>query len=76
MMSHGYNITTSNHCVFTIKFFHDDFINLLLYVDSSKIDRLKREPSKSFSMNDLRSAKQILGMKISRDRKNRKLWLS
>ena len=84
MMSHGYNITTSDHCVFTIKFFHDDFIILLLYVDdmliighdSSKIDRLKREISKSFAVNDLGSAKQILGMKISRDRKNRKLWLS
>ena len=84
MMSHGYNITTSDHCVFTIKFFHDDFIILLLYVDdmliighdSSKIDRLKRELSKSFAVNDLGSAKQILGIKISRDRKNRKLWLS
>ena len=84
MMSHGYNITTSDHSVFTIKFFHDDFIILLLYVDdmliighdSSKIDRLKKELSKYFSMNDLGSSKQILGMKISRDRKNRKLWLS
>ena len=84
MMSHGYNITTSDHYVITIKFFHDDFIILLLYVDdmliighdSSKIDRLKRELSKSFAVNDLGSAKQILGIKISRDRKNRKLWLS
>ena len=84
MMSHGYNRTSSDHCVFTRKFSDDDFIILLLYVDdmliighdSSKIDRLKRELSKSFSMKDLGSAKQILGMKISCDRKNRKLWLS
>ena len=84
MMSHGYSKTSSGHCVFTRKFFDDDFIILLLYVDdmliighdSSKIDRLKRELSKSFSMKDLGLAKQILGMKISRDRKNRKLWLS
>ena len=84
MMSHGYCRTSSNHCVFTRKFSNDDFIILLLYVndmliighDSSKIDSLKRELSKSFAMKDLGSAKQILGMKISRDRKNRKLWLS
>ena len=84
MMSHGYNRTTSNHCVFTRKFYDDDFIILLLYVDdmliighdSSKIDKLKRELNKYFSMKDLGSAKQILGMKISYDRKTMKLWLS
>ena len=84
MMSHGYNRTSFDHCVFIRKFFDDDFIILLLYVDdmliigydSSKIDKLKRELSKSFSMKDLGSAKQILGMKISHDRKNMKLWLS
>ena len=84
MMGHGYNRTSFDHCVFTRKFSDDDFIILLLYVDdmliighdSSKIDRLKRELSKSCAMKDLGSAKQILGMKISRDRKNRKLWLS
>ena len=61
MMSHGYNRTTFNHWVFTRKFFDDDFIILLLYVDdmliighnSSKIDRLKREVSKSFAIKDL-----------------------
>ena len=80
----GTKKTTFDHCVFTRKFFDDDFIILLLYVDdmmiighdSSKIDRLKKELSKSFAMKDLGSAKQILGMKISHDRKNRKLWLS
>ena len=84
MMSHGYNRTSSDHCVFTIKFSDDNFIILLLYVDdmliighdSCKIDKLRRELSKSFAMKDLGSAKQTLGMKICRDRKNRKLWLS
>ena len=65
MMSHGYNKTTSDHCMFTRKFSDDDFIILLLYVDdmliishySSKIDRLKRELSKSFAMKDLGSGK-------------------
>ena len=82
-MSHGYNRTTSNHCVFTRKFSDNDFIILLLYVDDmliighdfSKIDRLKRE-LKSFSMKDFGSSKQLLGMKISLDRKNKKLWIS
>ena len=84
MMSHGYNRTTYDHCVFIRKFFDDDFVIYLLYVDdmliighdSSKIDRLKRELSKYFAMKDLGSVKQILGMKICYDRKNRKLWLS
>ena len=64
-MSHGYNRTTYYHCVFIRKFFDDDFIILLLYVDdmliighdSSKIDRLKIELSKYFSMKDLGSMK-------------------
>ena len=84
MMSHEYNKTSYDHCVFTRKFSDDDFIILFLYVDDmlitghdySKIDRLKRELSKSFAMKDLGLAKHILGMKISCDRKNRKLWLS
>ena len=70
--------------MFTKRFSDDDFIILLFYVDdmliidhgASKIEKLKRELSKSFSMKDLGFAKQILGMKISRDRKNGKLWLS
>ena len=79
MMSHGYNRTSSDHCVFTRKFSDDDFTILLLYVEliighnSSKIDRLKKELNKSFSMKDLGSTKQILGIKISCDRKNMKL---
>ena len=53
MMSHRYNKTTCDHYVFTRKFYDDNFIILLLYVDdmliighdSSKIDKLKRELS-------------------------------
>ena len=65
MMSHRYNGTTSNYCVFTKMFSNDDFIIFLLYVDdmliichdSSKIDRLKRKLSKYFAMKDLGSMK-------------------
>ncbi|GKV32746.1 hypothetical protein SLEP1_g41331 [Rubroshorea leprosula] len=61
-----------------------DFLILLLYVDdmlivghdTKKIAALKTDLSKSFSMKDLGPAKQILGMKIFQDRKNKKLWLS
>ena len=42
----------------------------------SKIDRLKKGLSESFAMKDMGPAKQILGMQISRDRKNKKIWLS
>ncbi|GJZ76955.1 retrovirus-related pol polyprotein from transposon TNT 1-94 [Tanacetum coccineum] len=57
---------------------------LLLYVDDMllvgsdirKIDKLKKELNKSFSMKDLGKAKQILRMRILRDRKAKKLWLS
>ena len=37
---------------------------------------LKRKLDKSFAMKDLGVAKQILGMRITRDRKNSKLTLS
>ena len=84
MMSHGYNRTTSDHCVFTRKLFDNDFIIILLYIDDmliighdfSNIDRLKRELNKSFSLKDFGSTKQLLGMKISFNRKNKKLWIS
>ena len=36
--------------------------------DSTMINRLKLELSKSFAMKDLGSAKQILGIKIVHDR--------
>ena len=37
---------------------------------------MKEELAKSFDMKDLSPANQILGMEITRDRKNRRLWLS
>ena len=39
------------------------------------INVLKIKLAKSFAMKDLGAAKQILGMRITRDRKNRKLML-
>ena len=84
MSEQGYKKTTSDHCVFVRKFADGDFIILLLYVDDilivgkdfSKIDRLKKQLNSSFAMKDLGPAKQILGISIVRDRKEKKLWLS
>ena len=84
MGEHGYKKTTSDHCVFIRRFSGGDFIILLLYVDdmlivgrdASKINILKQELSESFEMKDLGPAKQILGIKLTHDRKAKKLWLS
>ena len=84
MGNRGFSKTTCDHCIFVKKFGDNDFIILLLYMNdmlivgqnASKIDNLKRELSKSFATNDLGLAKQILGMRISRNRKSGKLWLS
>ena len=58
MAEQGYQKTTSDHCVFIQKFSDDDFVILLLYVDdmlivgknASKINRLKKQLSRSFAM--------------------------
>ncbi|GAU50368.1 hypothetical protein TSUD_284660 [Trifolium subterraneum] len=42
----------------------------------SNIDKLKKQLSESFAMKDLGAAKQILGIRIMRDRKEKKLWMS
>ncbi|RVW25426.1 Retrovirus-related Pol polyprotein from transposon TNT 1-94 [Vitis vinifera] len=84
MVEHGYDRATSDHCMFVKKFSDGEFIILLLYVDdmlivrrdTGKIDKLKKELSKTFEIKDLGSASQILSIKISRDRTNGKLWLS
>ena len=68
----GYQKTTSDHSVFVQKFSDDDFVILLLYVDDvlivgrnvSRIDRLKKQLSKSFAMNDLGPTKKILGIRM------------
>ena len=57
---------------------------MLSYVDDmlvavsniQDINVLKRKLAKSFVMKDLGASKQILRMRITRDRKNRKLTLS
>ena len=84
MVSHEYKRTDADHCVYFKKFTDGNFIILLLYVDdmlivgndSKLIGKLKERLFKSFDMKDLGPAKQMLGMRITRDRKAKKLWLS
>ena len=84
MGEQGYKKCSSDHCVFIQRFSGDDFIILLLYVDDilivaknvSRIAKLKKELSKCFAMKDLGPAKNILGMRIERDRNCNKLYLS
>ncbi|KAL8126521.1 hypothetical protein AgCh_013699 [Apium graveolens] len=49
---------------------------LVVGQDANMIRKLKEDLSKFFDMKDLGPARQILGMKIVRDRTSRKLWLS
>ena len=67
-----------------VKSFNNSYIILLLYVDDmlivgsgiEKINNLKKQLSKQFAMKDLGAAKQILGMRIIRDKANGTLKLS
>ncbi|KAK3036321.1 hypothetical protein RJ639_031728 [Escallonia herrerae] len=62
----------------------EEFIILTLYVDDmlvasssmSWINELKKKLASTFSMKDWGEAKQLFGMRITRDRKKKKLWLS
>ena len=84
MTEQGYSRCHSYHCVYFKKLDNERYIILLLYVDDmlvagsdmQDINVLKRKLANSFAMKDLGTAKQILGMRITRDRKNRKLTLS
>ncbi|RDX81881.1 hypothetical protein CR513_37392, partial [Mucuna pruriens] len=84
MCEQDYKKTTFDHYVFVRRFSDDDFIILLLYVDDmlivgknvSEIDKLKKQLNGSFTMKDIRVAKQILGIRVICDRQAKKLWLS
>jgi hypothetical protein len=84
MIEHGYSRCHSNYCVYFKKLENGSFIILLLYVDDmpvagsnmQDINVLKKKLDNSFVMKDLGAAKKILGMRITRDRKNHKLTLS
>ena len=74
-MDHRYSKTTFVHCVFIKRFFDEDFIISLLYMDdiliighdTRKIKSLKKKLSKPFAMKNLGPTKQILSMRITHD---------
>ena len=84
MTEQGYSRCHYDHCVYFKRLDDGSYIILSLYVDDmlvegsnmQKINVLKRKLASSFAMKDLGVAKQILGMRIKRDRKNHKLTLS
>ena len=79
----GFERCKVDHCCY-VKFFDNSFTILLLYVDDmliagssiEEINNLKKQLSKQFAMKDLGVAKQILGMRIIRDKANGTLKLS
>jgi hypothetical protein len=84
MTEQGYSRCHFDHCVYFKRLENGSFIVLLLYVDDmlvsgsnmQDINVLKKKLANSFVMKDLGVVKKILGMRITRDRKNRKLTLS
>ncbi|KAL2228761.1 UNVERIFIED_CONTAM: Retrovirus-related Pol polyprotein from transposon TNT 1-94 [Sesamum indicum] len=83
MLEIDFSRCNADHCCY-MKRFDEFFIILLLYVDDmliagsnvKEINRLKDQLSRKFDMKDLGEARQILGMKITRDKGTGKLWLS
>ncbi|RVW35907.1 Retrovirus-related Pol polyprotein from transposon TNT 1-94 [Vitis vinifera] len=79
----GFKRCEADHYCY-VKYFDNSYIILLLYVDDmliagfdiEKINNLKKQLSKQFAMKDLVAAKQILGMRIIRDKANGTLKLS
>ena len=74
----GFKRCEVDHCCYVNKFFENSYIILLLYVNDmliagssiEEINNLKKQSSKQFAKKDLGAAKQILGMRIIRDKTN------
>ena len=79
----GFKRCESDHCCY-VKSFGNSYIILQLYVDDmliagssiEEINNLKNQLSKQFAMKDLGAVKQILGMRIIRDKANGTLKFS
>ena len=84
MTKHGYSRCDSYHCVYFKNLENGRYIIFLFYVDDmlvagynmQDINVLMNKLYNSFAMKDLGTAKKILGIRITRDRKNHKLTLS
>ena len=84
MIEQGHSRCHSNNYVYFKTVDDGRYIILLLYIghmlvvgsNMQGINVLKRKLVNSFEMKDLGAAKQILGMRITRDKKIHKLTLS
>jgi hypothetical protein len=84
MRKQGYSRCYSDHYVYFKRMENGRYVIFILYIDDMLVARsnmqdinvLKKELANSFLMKDLDAAKKILGMRITRDRKNHKLTLS
>jgi hypothetical protein len=83
MCSKGFQRLEADHCCYT-RGSGKSYVILLLYVDDmlvagsdiGEINKVKKALSSQFAMKDLGEAKQILGMRIIRDRKKGTLELT
>ena len=83
MHSIGFKRCEADQCCY-VKFPDNSYIILLLYMDDlliaessiEEINNLKKQLSKQFAMKNLGAAKQILGMRIIKDKANGTLKLS
>jgi hypothetical protein len=83
MLGLGFTRSKEDHCVY-LKLIGEHLIYFILYVDDilmignnkEIIKDVKTQLSYKFDMKDLGAANFILGMEISRDQKNKKLWLN
>ena len=84
MIGNGYHRSEYDNWVYHKELFCGSFIYLLLYFDDMliayknmyEINMLKTQLQGEFEMKEPGATKKILGMKIHRDRKARKLYLS
>ncbi len=84
MRSQGYKRSNADHCLYTKRASDGSLLLLILYVDDmliagrnvTELDALQQSLRTRFDMKDLGNANHILGMRISRDRPNRGLYLS
>ena len=84
IIEYGYSRSKYDSCVYHRKLHDGSFVYLLLCVydmliaakNMSEVDKLKAQLEQEFEMKDLEAAKKILGIKIHRNRKEGKLFLS
>ncbi|GKV24632.1 hypothetical protein SLEP1_g34217 [Rubroshorea leprosula] len=84
IVSLGFHRCEADHCAYFCDYNDGCFCILLLYVDDmiiagnspTYVSTLKAQLAGEFDMKDLGAVNQILGMKVFRDREDRKIWLN